>query len=126
MWASDNDLLSISTAPSLILEDEELDLSWKEYTVQSKNGLQFNSDLKQKVLFEFHDVNHLNPMPEVHFAVIRDVVSFLKPSDQDKLINELSEKIRTGGYLLLGTHERLDNPEWKPVGNETWSLYQKN
>jgi purine-binding chemotaxis protein CheW len=125
IWASDNDLLSISTAPSLILEDEELDLSWKEYTVQSKNGLQFNSDLKARVLFEFHDINHLNPMPEVHLAVIRDVLSFLKPSDQEKLIGELSDKVRSGGYLVLGTHERLDHPDWKPIGNETWSVYQK-
>jgi len=125
IWASDNDLLSISTAPSLILDDDELDLSWKDFTVQAKNGLQFSSDLKAKVLFEFHDVNHLNPMPEVHLAVIRDVISFLKPSDQEKLVSELTDKVRSGGYLLLGTHERLNHPEWKPLGNETWSVYQK-
>jgi purine-binding chemotaxis protein CheW len=125
IWASDNDLLSISTAPSLILEDEELDLSWKEFTVQSKNGLQFNSDLKARVLFEFHDVNHLNPMPEVHIAVLRDVLSYLKASDQDKLVTELADKVRTGGYLLLGSNEELIHPEWKFVGNDAWSLYQK-
>lgn len=125
IWASDNDLLSISTAPSLILEDEELDLSWKDFTVQSKNGLQFNSDLKSRILFEFHDVNHLNPMPEVHLAVIRDVISFLKASDQEKLIGEISEKVKTGGFLVLGSHEKLGHPDWKFVGNESWSVYQK-
>jgi len=125
IWASDNDLLSISTAPSLILDDDEIDLSWKDFTVQSKNGLQFNSDLKSRILFEFHDVNHTNSMPEVHLTVIRDVISFLKPSDQEKLITEITDKVRTGGFLVLGTHERLTNPEWKPVGNETWSVYQK-
>ena len=125
IWASDNDLLSISTAPSLILEDEDLDLSWTEYTVQAKNGLQFNSELKAKVLFEFHDVNHLNPMPEVHLAVMRDVISYLKPSDQDKLITELSDKVRLGGYLVLGTNEKLSHPDWKAIGNATWSVYQK-
>lgn len=125
IWASDNDLLSISTAPSLILDEDEVELTWKDYTVQSKSGLQFNSDLKAKILFEFHDVNHLNPMPEVHFAIIRDVLSFLKPSDQDKLVGDVGDKVRTGGYLLLGTHERLVHPDWKSVGNATWSLYQK-
>lgn len=125
IWASDNDLLSISTAPSLILEDEELDLSWKDFTVQSKNGLQFTSELKSRVLFEFHDVNHLNPMPEVHLAVVRDLMSFLKPSDQDKLITELGDKIRSGGYLVLGANEKLSHPEWKSIGNGTWSVYQK-
>ena len=125
IWASDNDLLSISMAPSLILDDDEIDLSWKEFTVQSKNGLQFNSELKSRILFEFHDVNHLNPMPEVHITVIRDVISFLKPSDQEKIITEITEKARTGGYLVLGTHERLDHPEWKPIGKDSWSVYKK-
>ena len=72
--------------PSLILDDEELELSWKEHTVQTKNGLQFNAEVKSRILFEFHDVNHLNPMPEVNLAVLRDVISFLKPSDQEKLV----------------------------------------
>ncbi len=125
IWASDNDLLSISTAPSLILDDEEVDPSWKGFTVQSKNGLQFNSDIKAKIIFEFHDLNHLNPLSEVHLVVIRDVISYLKPTDQDKLLTEISEKVRPGGYLLLGDHERLENSEWKSVGNETWSVYQK-
>lgn len=125
IWASDNDLLSISTAPSLILDEDEVDLSWKDYTVQAKNGLQFSSDLKSRVLFEFHDVNHMNPMPEVHLTVIRDVISFLKPSDQEKLITEITDKVRTGGFLVLGTHERLNHPDWKAVGNDFWSVYQK-
>lgn len=125
VWASDNDLLSISTAPSLILDDDEIDLSWKDFTVQSKNGLQFGSEIKSRILFEFHDVNHMNPMPEVHLAVIRDVISFLSPSNQEKLISEISDKVRAGGFLVLGSHERLSHPEWKLVGNESWSVYQK-
>ena len=125
IWASDNDLLSISTAPSLILDEKELDPDWKAYTVQAKNGLQFNSDLKARILFEFHDINHPNPMPEVHFTVVRDLLSFLKPADQEGVIAEISEKVRSGGYLLLGVHERLEHPEWKPVGNAAWSVYQK-
>jgi len=125
IWASDNDLLNISTAPSLILDEKALDPAWKEHTVQAKNGLQFTSELKARILFEFHDINHPNPMPEVHLAVVRDLLSFLKPADQESVIVEVSEKVRSGGYLVLGTHERLEHPEWKPVGNETWSVYQK-
>jgi len=125
IWASDNDLLNISTAPSLILEDSEVEKSWREFTVETKNGLQFGSDLKAHIVFEFHDLNHPNPLAEVHLAVVRDVLSFLKPSDQEKVMTEISEKVRPGGFLLLGTNERLEHPEWKPVGNETWSVYQK-
>ncbi len=38
IWASDNDLLSISTATSLILDEKELDAAWKPFVVQAKNG----------------------------------------------------------------------------------------
>jgi purine-binding chemotaxis protein CheW len=125
IWASDNDLLSISTAPSLILDEKELDPAWKPHVVQAKNGLQFGSELKARILFEFHDINHPNPMPEVHLTVVRDLLSFLKPADQEGVITEITEKVRSGGYLVLGSNERLEHPEWKPVGNAAWSVYQK-
>jgi len=125
IWASDNDLLSISTAPSLILDDDEVELPWREFTVQTKNGLQFNSDIKARIVFEFHDLNHLNPLSEVHLVVVRDVISFLRTPDQEKLLTEISEKVRPGGYLVLGTNERLEHPEWKSIGQGTWSVYQK-
>ncbi len=64
-------------------------------------------------------------MPEVHLAVVRDLISYLKPADQDGVIAEVSEKVRSGGYLVLGARERLEHPEWKPVGNAEWSVYQK-
>jgi len=125
IWASDHDLLNISTAPALVLDEDSIDLEWKEFTVQSKNGLQFSTDLKGHVLFEFHDVNHTNPMPEIQLAVLRDLLSYLKVSDQEKLISELSEKLKPGGYLILGDNEKLQNSEWKDVSSAGWSVYQK-
>jgi len=125
IWASDLDLLSISTAPSLLLDDEDLDLAWKEFTVQSKNGLQFQSEIKNKILFEFHDINNMNPFTQIHLVVMRDVLSFQKPNDQDKILSEISEKVRPGGYLVVGANEAVVHEEWKFIGNDSWSVYQK-
>ncbi|MEI8093977.1 MAG: chemotaxis protein CheW [Spirochaetales bacterium] len=125
IWANDLDLLNISTAPSLILDEDELDLAWKEFTVPTKNGLQFHADIKNRVLFEFHDINNMNPFAQIHLVVMRDVLSFQKPNDQDKILGEISEKVRSGGYLLVGSNEVVNHEEWKSIGQAPWSLYQK-
>jgi purine-binding chemotaxis protein CheW len=125
VWANDLDLLNISTAPSLILDEDELDLGWKEYTVATKNGLQFHTDVKNKILFEFHDINNMNPFTQIHLVVMRDVLSFQKPNDQEKILTEISEKVRSGGYLVVGTNEVVDHDEWKLIGSPPWSVYQK-
>jgi len=125
VWASDLDLLSISMAPGLILDENELDLSWKSFTVQTKSGLQFNSNLKNKILFEFHDIKNINPFSKLHLVVIRDVLSFQKPHDQEKILVEITEKVKTGGYLVVGTNEVVEHENWRFVGHEPWSIYQK-
>ena len=125
VWANDLDLLSISMAPSLILDEDELDLSWKSFTVQTKNGLQFHSDLKNKIMFEFHDIKHMNPFTQIHLVVMRDVLSFQRSNDQEKILGEITEKVKTGGYLVVGANEVVEHEEWKFIGHEPWSIYQK-
>jgi purine-binding chemotaxis protein CheW len=125
VWANDLDLLSISMAPSLILDEDELDLSWKRFTVQTKNGLQFHSDIKNKIMFEFHDIKHMNPFTQIHLVVMRDVLSFQRSNDQEKILGEITEKVKTGGYLVVGANEVVEHEEWKFIGHEPWSIYQK-
>lgn len=126
IWANDSDLLSISMAPSLILNEAELSDEYKALTVQAKNGLQFNSELKSRILFEFHDINHINPFTDVHLIVARDVLSFLKPVDQEKVLEDFNEKLRTGGYLILGRNETVLRPaDWKALDAGDWVIYQK-
>ncbi|OHD12796.1 MAG: hypothetical protein A2Z96_06835 [Spirochaetes bacterium GWB1_48_6] len=124
VWANDKDLLSISMAPSLSFPS--VPEEYKPFMVETKTGYQFKTELKSKILFEYHDITHMNPFSDLHMIVARDTISFLKPQDQEKIIADFYEKLRVGGYLILGQNEKLSNSaEWKTVEWDDWSIYQK-
>ncbi len=123
VWASDNDLLSISNAPNLVFKRESLPESMEQYTVEQPTGLQFNDELKDLILFEYHDVMHPNSFLEVDIIVARDIISFMNENDQERLVKEFKEKLRPGGILVVGKNEKLEGRGWKYAGNDYISAY---
>ncbi len=125
VWAHDNDLLSISTAPSLLFQEMEIPEHFKSYVQETKGGFQFKDDIRNHILFEYHDILHNNPFPQVDVIIARDVLSFLAKNEQETLINEFDEKLKNGGLLIIGTNERMNGPEWEPVESAGIVAYRK-
>jgi purine-binding chemotaxis protein CheW len=126
IWASDRDLLNISTAPNLIFNQELLPEEWRQFTVSGKNGYSFRQELKDLILFEYHDITHQNSLPDVDVVMARDLISFLKPEDQQKAIEDFHDHLKDNGLLILGSNERLTQSDrWRPVGDNSMSAYQK-
>ncbi len=123
IWASDNDLLSISNAPNLVFKKESIPEILEKYTVESTTGFQFNQEMKDIILFEYHDVMHPNPFLEVDIIIARDLLSFLNPTDQARLIKEFEEKLRPGGLLVIGSNERINSSRFRYVGNKDITGY---
>jgi chemotaxis methyl-accepting protein methylase len=115
VWANDNDLLAISTAPNLILHESEVPPHLKEYTNSGGTGSHFSTELRDRILFEYHDVLHPNPFPEVDCILARDILSFMSPGDQGRLLQEFGEKLKPGGLLIPGANEVVSDPNWEPV-----------
>lgn len=127
IWANDKDLLNISSAPSLSFSKDQVPEDYLSLMVETKSGWQFNSEIKSHILFEFHDILHMNPYDNLQLIVVRDVLSFLNPNDQERLLDEFYEKLRPGGYLLLGKNEKLghDSHGFHPIEESGLSLYRK-
>lgn len=114
--ANDNDLLFISTAPNLIFTESDLPDYLRPHTVQGKNGWSFQSVFKDKILFEYHDVLHPSVLPELDFILARDLISFLKPEDQRKILEEFHERLKPGGMIFLGVNENApDSSLWEKI-----------
>ena len=127
IWASDNDLLNISIAPSLAVPETEIENFYHPFLVQTKTGAQFSSEVKSQVFFEFHDIRNMNPIANVSLIVARDVVSFLTPEDRDKVFAEFYEKLKPEGYLILGQNETAPQEvDWKQIAVGPWTVFQKN
>jgi purine-binding chemotaxis protein CheW len=126
IWANDNDLLSISTAPNMVFRKDEVPEWLRGFTVEGRNGSGFKSEIKDLIMFEYHDVLNTNPFEELDFILARDVLSFQRPEDQQRLIEEFGEKLRTKGILILGKNEKIpDTSGWKPVGSGDATGYCK-
>ncbi len=124
IYAHDKDLLNISTAPNLVFTRDAVPGIYSEYIADGKNGWQFNSEIKDLILFEYHDVTHDNQMPPMDIILVRDVLSFLSREEQGKLISIFDETLKTGGLLIVGANETIRGDNWEPVKGST-SAYRK-
>ncbi len=127
VWANDSDLLAISTAPNLVFSEGEVPEHLKSFVVAGKNGLSFSSAVKDRILFEYHDVLNASVLPEMDVIVARDLVSFLKEPEQKKLLDEFHEKLKPSGLLFLGTNEQpIDASAWMRTEKNGVAVYKKN
>ncbi len=125
VWAHDQDLLSISTAPNLIFQEEALPEGLQQYTSEGKDGLQFAREIRDLILFEYHNVLHTNPFPDVDIVLARDIISFQSENEQENLINEIDEKLKPGGIVILGANEKLELGEYEDISKENIRAYKK-
>ncbi|MFP4490273.1 MAG: chemotaxis protein CheW [Spirochaetaceae bacterium] len=124
IWGHDSDLLGISTAPNLVLKKEEIPEGLLPYTSESKNGVFFNKEIRDIILFEYHNVFHTNPFPDVDLIVSRDLLSFQKRNEQEAFLKECSNKLKPGGLLLPGAHERAVTGDFEEIARASVRAYK--
>lgn len=126
IYAHDADLLNISTAPNLIFAENSISDIYDKYITEGRNGWHFISEIKDLILFEYHDVTHDNQFPPVDLIVARDVLSYLSANDQQKLINIFYEKLKPGGILIAGSNEVITENGWEALEKSRIPAYKKN
>ena len=115
------DLLSISNAPLLTLPPEVAETWYKPFVSKTVTGeYTFIQNIKDMILFEYHDCMHTNAMPAVDVIFARDILSFMNEQAQKDLLTEFGEKVKGNGCLFLGDNEQV------PVGNTSWSAKSAN
>ena len=108
IYANDADLLAISNAPMLTVPEEQVLNRFKPYLVKGvNNSYSFNQEIKDMILFEYHDCLHQNTVPDVDVILARDVLSFIKTEKQSILLEEFRDKLKTTGIVILGANEMM-------------------
>jgi purine-binding chemotaxis protein CheW len=125
IWANDNDIMSISTAPNMIFDLDEVPEYARGFMVRGRNGYSFNQVIKDSITFEYHDVLNDNLLPEVDIILARDLLSFMSAQEQEKLLADFSEKLKSRGLIMLGRNEQLTGT-WRPLGKDPVSAFMRN
>lgn len=108
IYAHDIDLLCVSNAPLLTVPAEYANTWYGPYLSKTVSGeYTFAPDIKESVLFEYHDCLHTNSMPDVNIIFCRDVMSFMNEQSQEAVLSEFDEKLKGNGILIIGDNESL-------------------
>jgi purine-binding chemotaxis protein CheW len=127
IWANDSDIMAISQVPSLTFdEQDDIPGYCREFLVKGKNGYSFNQEIKDAIVFEYHDVLNETSLPDLDIILARDILSYFSEQDQNKLIESFSEKLKSQGLVILGKNEEIFGGSWNSVPDETISAFVNN
>jgi purine-binding chemotaxis protein CheW len=123
IWANDSDLLAISMAPNMVFP-ENIPEYYRPFTAKGRNGLVFVQAIRDSIFFEFHDAMNANTLPPLDLILCRDMLSFLSPLDQKRLLSDFNDKLKPNGVVLCGANERLVDG-WAPAGTGAVPAFRK-
>jgi len=126
IWANDSDIMAISQAPNLVFDFEDMPEYCRPYAVKGRTGYTFSPVIKDLIVFEYHDVMHNNPLPDLDIILMRDVLSFFKEEDQQKLAEGFKEKLKSKGIMIVGRNEFLPGADWDFIGKDPVSMFAYN
>ncbi|MCQ2582302.1 MAG: chemotaxis protein CheW [Treponema sp.] len=108
IYAQDIDLLSVSNA-GLMSVPAELSQQWygPYLTKKANNEYTFNADIKDSIMFEYHDCKNTNVLPMVDIIFARDVLSCCDAQTQNVIISDFQEKLKGNGIIIVGDNESL-------------------
>ena len=127
IYAHEVDLLSISNAPLLAVPNDVANDWYAPYITKKANGdFTFTQEIRDAILFEYHDCTNTNNLPSCDIIFARDVLSFLASSTQQTVVTDFYEKLKGNGCALLGQNESLeDDPRWATKTVGTINIFSK-
>jgi chemotaxis signal transduction protein/chemotaxis methyl-accepting protein methylase len=127
IYAHDIDLLSVSNAPLMSIPAETANSWYAPYVTKKANGdFTFTSEIRDSIMFEYHDCQNTNALPVVDIVFARDVLSFQNAQVQNTIFTDFEEKLKGNGIILLGEHETLEGrSKWKALTEGSIVVYGK-
>jgi chemotaxis signal transduction protein/chemotaxis methyl-accepting protein methylase len=108
MYAQDIDLLNVSNAPLLSVPADVASGWYAPYISKKADGQNtFTQDIKDSIMFEYHDCMNTNALPAIDIIFARDILSLLDPKGQEAVIGDFDEKMKGNGTIIIGEHEEL-------------------
>ncbi|WP_242929212.1 chemotaxis protein CheB [Pontibacter vulgaris] len=98
----------------------------QRYFHQKGNRFIINEEIRKLVVFAQHDLQKDPPFSHIDLITCRNMLIYLNPGLQNKVLSLFPYALNLGGYLLLGPSEHIG--EMKPFfseENRKWKLFRK-
>ena len=108
IYAHDIDLLSVANAPQMTVTDKISTDWYQPYLTKTVSGeWTFNKEIKDMILFEYHDCAHTNNLPDIDIVFARDILAFLPDASQQTMLTDFREKVKGNGVIIVGDNEDI-------------------
>lgn len=125
VWAIENDLLKVSSAPDIVVDAESAE-HFAPFLTDGKRGRTFSPAIRDSILFEYGDIRNVSGLPPMDAVVMRDVVSFFPERTQERIFEMIDEIVKPGGLVVLGSNEQpVNNDDLTEVVDEDFVAYRK-
>ncbi|MEE4384352.1 MAG: chemotaxis protein CheB [Pseudomonadales bacterium] len=110
LFATDAEQSYIDVASLGVYDDDSLSavpaaLREKWFEVAEDGRRRVRLGLRQRIIFSRHDLLSDAPFTQLDLVSCRNVLIYLRPEAQDRVIRRLAFALRTGGVLFLGSSE---------------------
>ena len=131
VFASDVDESAIVTAragiyPSSITSDVSQDRLKRFFTKEDENHYQIGKQLRESIVFSCQNVINDAPFSKIDLISCRNLLIYLEPEMQRKVISLFHFSLADHGVLMLGPSESITNSEhlFEPISKK-WRIFQK-
>ncbi|MCR5495904.1 MAG: chemotaxis protein CheW [Treponema sp.] len=110
IYAQDTDLLGVSNAPMLSVSAEQASGWVSPFVSKKANGeATFNQQIKDSIMFEYHDCKNTNALPMIDLIFARDLLSLMDDESQKSVLADFEEKLKGNGTIFLGENESISH-----------------
>ena len=108
IYAQDIDLLNVSNA-GLMSVPANLASDWyaPNLTKKANGEYTFSQEIKDSIMFEYHDCKHTNALPMVDIIFARDILSMLDENSQEAVVSDFLEKMKGNAVAIIGENEEM-------------------
>ncbi|NLC93564.1 MAG: chemotaxis protein CheW [Treponema sp.] len=108
IYAQDIDLINVSNAVLLNVPSELMNDWYAPYLTKKANGdYTFNQEIKDSIMFEYHDFKNTNALPMVDIIFARDVLSLVDEKSQEAVATDFMEKLKGNAIAIIGDNEMM-------------------
>ncbi len=126
VYAHDIDLLSVSNAPLMTVSGSAASSWYAPYLTKTVSGdWTFSKEIKDMVMFEYHDCVNTNNLPPIDIIFARDIISFLPQESQKTITDDFGEKVKGNGTIIVGDNEKITLSGWNRRQTGNLALYSK-
>jgi len=95
------------------------------YFIQRDDGFQVCEVIRKCIVFARHNVLNDPPFSRLDLLVCRNLFIYIKPKEQQRIINDFSYALQQKGYLWLGSAESVGAlEEMLEVVDSKWRLFR--